>query len=160
MYFVTDKQFAYVNQAAAQIFGFSPEDISWNISPLDMIHPEDRAMVERESLAFGNQSSETTTYRTRGVCNDENVIYCAINERRVTWKGRPSTLGIVIDVSEREIAQENLRKRERILEAVSEVAQHFLKGSNWEEDVNEVLGILGHRGTDETRLYFQEPHTS
>jgi diguanylate cyclase (GGDEF)-like protein/PAS domain S-box-containing protein len=143
MYFVTDKQFAYVNQAAAQIFGFSPEDIDWNISPLDMIHPEDRAMVERESLAFENQTSETTSYRTRGICNDENVIHCAINERRVTWKGRPSTLGIVIDVSEHEIAQVNLRKRERILEAVSEIAQHFLKGSSWEENINEVLEILG-----------------
>ena len=143
MYFVTDKQFAYVNQAAAQMFGFTPEDISWNISPLDMIHPDDRHMVEQVSLAFNNSSADTTSYTTRGLCNDEHVIYCTINERRVIWKGNPSTLGIVIDVSEREIAQENLRKRERILEAINIVSQRFLKGSNWEENIKEVLNILG-----------------
>jgi diguanylate cyclase (GGDEF)-like protein/PAS domain S-box-containing protein len=141
MYFVTDHQFVYVNQAAAQIFGFAPDDISWNISPLDLVHPDDRHMVEMQSLAYNN-TADSVTYMMRGICNDECIVHCSVNERRVTWKGKPSTLGIVIDVSERVSTQETLRKRERILEAINVIAQYFLKGSKWEESIQEVLNIL------------------
>ena len=143
VYIITDQQFTYVNHAAAEIFGFTPEDIAWNISPLDNVHPDDQSMVKEKSLAYNNSAAETASYTMRGLCNDEHMIYCAIEERRIMWKGRSATLGIVANVTERKTAQDNLQKRERILEAINVAARRFLKGSDWEDNVDEVLDRLG-----------------
>jgi len=48
-----------------------------------------------------------------------------------------------LEVSEREKAQKALHSREAILEAVSFAAEQFLKSTDWEQNIQEVLARLG-----------------
>ncbi len=45
MYLIQDNLFRYVNQAFAQIFGYTREEIVDRLGPMDFIVPEDRKWV-------------------------------------------------------------------------------------------------------------------
>ena len=46
VYVLQDNRLAYVNPTLAEIFGFTPEEMT-GIPPLDLIHPADRELSEK-----------------------------------------------------------------------------------------------------------------
>ncbi len=67
-------------------------------------------------------------------------------------------IGIFKDITERKRAEESLRRREAILQAVAYAAEHFLKAPSWEDDVDLVLARLG-QAAEVSRVYVFENHT-
>jgi PAS domain S-box-containing protein len=61
------------------------------------------------------------------------------------------------ELTERKRAEEALRRREAILEAVAYASQRFLRTESWEEEITAVLARLGH-ATDASRVYIFENH--
>jgi PAS domain S-box-containing protein len=75
-----------------------------------------------------------------------------LHDRRERLSGR---LMILRDVTERKQAQEELHRRDAILEAVSFAAERFLRAACWEESIEGVLERLG-RAAEVSRIYVFE----
>jgi len=68
------------------------------------------------------------------------------------------TAGYIKDITERKRIEEQLRRREAILEAVAFAAEKFLKTTGWESDIEAVLQRLG-EAAQVSRAYIFENHT-
>ncbi len=66
-------------------------------------------------------------------------------------------IGVAEDITKRKQAEEDLRRRDVILEAVSFAAERFLKATSWEETIQDVLERLG-QATTVSRVYIFENH--
>ncbi len=64
-------------------------------------------------------------------------------------------VGINRDITERKRAEEELRRRDTILEAVSAATDRLLKASDWQEEIRNVLGILGQAAQADRAVIFQ-----
>jgi PAS domain S-box-containing protein len=65
--------------------------------------------------------------------------------------------GVTFDITERKQAEESLRRREAVLEAVSLAAERFLKTDFWEANLIDILGQLG-QAMEVSRVYIFENH--
>lgn len=66
--------------------------------------------------------------------------------------------GLVMDITERKRAQEALRRRDAILEAVAFAAERFLSAPTWAEFIEDVLARLG-EAAQVSRVYVFQNHT-
>lgn len=64
-------------------------------------------------------------------------------------------VGIRLDITDRKRAEEELKRRDHLLQSVAFAAGTFLKTPDWENKVNEVLESLG-KATGVTRVYIFE----
>lgn len=86
------------------------------------------------------------------VKDDEKTKEQFINELvKAHWR----VAELETEKTERERAEEVLRRRDTILEAVSYAAERFLRASDWEQDIKKVLERLG-RAAKVSRVYIFE----
>jgi len=65
--------------------------------------------------------------------------------------------GVQQELTERKRAEDTLRQRDEILQAVANAAQVFLQSSNWRESITQTLDELGN-ATDASHVYIFENH--
>ena len=69
-----------------------------------------------------------------------------------------ASIGILQDITDRKLAEFNLRKHESLLEAVTFAAEQFLKMSSWHESIGAVLERLGMEFSASHAYLFQRRH--
>jgi PAS domain S-box-containing protein len=123
----------------------------------DPVHPDDVTKV-RESLAnCAAVAGEGPMYRCRLRYGDGS--WHTFEVIPVNLLDDPDVEGIVLnarDVTERERAEAELRRRDAVLEAVRIATQRFLMSqSSWRTSINEVMALLG-RAASVSRVYIFE----
>jgi two-component system, sensor histidine kinase and response regulator len=94
--------FRYVNQAFADIFRFaSPNDIIDRIPFWELVAPEDKALVEENIRRRTQGQIESMHYSFMGLRQDGTRVALEIYGRRLDYDGKPASIGMVIDISER-----------------------------------------------------------
>lgn len=119
LYVIQDGRFAYVNERLADIFGYSVEEIV-GMSVTEVVAPDDRERVRRNVDRRLRGEVDELRYRLSGVQKDGETIRVEVHGRGTTWGGRPAVLGVLIDVTEREIEEEEKRRSQR-LEALGQL---------------------------------------
>ncbi|MCJ7831826.1 MAG: PAS domain-containing protein, partial [Actinobacteria bacterium] len=144
----------YVSPQYKAMFGYTPEErLADPRLWMRLAHPDDLQMVidasnlaDRTGTPF---SMEYRMYRRDGRLiwvSDESVLQRDEEGNPQSW------LGIIIDITGRKAAEEELRRHDAILEAVGFAAAQFLHAESWEECVDDVLRHLGRSG-DASRAY-------
>lgn len=144
----------YISPQYERFFGYTPEEGMadpglW----LRMCHPDDvAAMVE--GLKQSERSGEPYELEHRVFGRDGRLLWVHDESVLIRDKdGEPQyRLGMIIDVTERKHAEEELRRHDAILEAVGFAAAQFLHSESWEECIGDVLERLGVAG-DVSRSY-------
>ncbi len=142
---------------AESVFGYQREEILGQSFAL-LVPPNDQAQVlERGKLLRQRKvgfRGEVVYRRKSGEAFPAQLhSYPLFNENDEVL----ASLGVIIDLSERKQAEEVLRSREAILEAVSFAATHFLEETNWQQNIQTVLAHLG-IATNVSRTYIFENH--
>ena len=115
---------------------------------------------EEEARWFVEKDAEVLS--SRGTNEVEESLTTASGDRRwiLTRKtagtgpdGRPILIGSFSDLTERRRAEEQLRRRDRILEAMNLAAGHLLGSRAWTECIDEILAALG-QATGVSRIQF------
>jgi PAS domain S-box-containing protein len=130
VYLIQDGRSVYINNASAQIYGATREQVMQLPSVLDVVAPEDRAMVAenlRQKLAG---ESVSVRYSFRVLRPDGTRRIVEVLGRRILYHGRPAVLGTALDITERHQAEETLRQREEFLRSLL----RSIDGVVWEAD--------------------------
>lgn len=152
---------ATVNEAYARMLEYDPAEFhETNTAWLARLHPDDH---DRTRNAYRNYTAGLTPeYRVefRQRTRTGNWKWILSIGKVLEWdaNGKPlRMLGTHTDITERVRAEETLRRREAILEAVTFAAGRFLRSTYWKEQIDEVLTRLG-EATGVSRVYIFERH--
>jgi diguanylate cyclase (GGDEF)-like protein/PAS domain S-box-containing protein len=162
-------RFTFVSEQARRILGYAPEewleDGFWEAH----LHPADRAVAIEHCLSWASQAANRC-FEYRMIARDGRVVWFKDLISVETQDGRPSSLhGIMVDISERKRAEDELRLSAKVFEnstqgiSITDAAGRILKvnrafssitGYSEEEVVGKTHAIL-HSGRQDPQFYRQ-----
>ena len=120
IFVVQDGWIKYANEKTSELTGYSREDALASAAIAAFVHPDDREMVAQyhASRLQGDETHYRYTYRN--VRKDGNVQWVEMNSSLIMWKGRPASLCLMADITERKRAEESMRANEELFRAMFE----------------------------------------
>jgi PAS domain S-box-containing protein len=115
IYLTTYDRFVYLNEAALLILGYPADELLGRRGPLDIVHPGDRAVMERNLQRRIAGDLDAVRYSVRVVRADGAIVHLDVHGRRVLSGGRPAVLGVAVDVTERRRNRKELQRQREIL---------------------------------------------
>jgi diguanylate cyclase (GGDEF)-like protein/PAS domain S-box-containing protein len=116
IYLIQDGHFRYVNREFARIFGYSkPTDIIDKIEANCLIAPEDRQRVAENIRRRTDGEVPEMRYAFIGLCRDGRQIHVDVYGRAMLFHGKPAVIGLLLDVTERKLAEAASNEKLRAL---------------------------------------------
>ena len=112
VYLIQDGLLRYVNQAAADLFGYTREELIDKESPLIVVHPRDRALVAENIRRRIAGEIKSLRYEFLGQRKDGSTLNVEVHGSVINYRGRPAIIGNLIDITERKKLLEEVQKRE------------------------------------------------
>lgn len=144
----------YISPQVRAMLGYEPEEFMeapgfW----VQILHPGDRDQVLAEwerTLDAGGPFAMAFRY----VAKDGRAVW--VHDSGGPVPDQPGLFqGVMFDITDRVEAEEGLRRRDAILEAVAFAAERFLASESWSEGIDDVLARLG-AAADVSRVYLFE----
>ena len=136
-FIVQDHLYRFVNRGFCEISGYTYDELVDKVTPLDIVHPEDRKITETNVERRLTGKADHIEYSVRGVRKDGRVIHVKIFGTSLLYKGRPAAAGTIIDVT-RETELEKQLLRTQKMEAIGTLAGGIAHDFN-----NVLIGIMG-----------------
>ncbi|MDD5413543.1 MAG: PAS domain S-box protein [Smithellaceae bacterium] len=112
---IQDGIIKFVNTRAIESFGYSVQEFL-SIPVFELVHPEDRNAVIERYLQKINGDTTPTHHTYRSIHKGGHIVWIDISSVLIDWEGRPATLNLITDITERKQAEEKLREsQERLL---------------------------------------------
>jgi len=112
IFVIQDGLIKFENKACLAITGY--DFGAWtSSSPIqDIIHPDDREMATEyhKRRVLGEKTPHR--YELRIVCKDGNVKWVEMNASMIMWSGKPAGLGMITDITDRKLAESDLKSSE------------------------------------------------
>ncbi len=110
IYIYQDDYLLYANNALCQMLGYSSADDLVNRVPIiALVKPQDRLSVLKRVSIIKSGNGEGLTYEIGLLRRDGKVVDAELHSRSIDYQGKQATIGVVIDVSERNRATNDLR---------------------------------------------------
>ncbi len=110
--FLYREKFLYVNPASEDIIGYSREELL-GMNFWEIIAPEDQEMVKERGLARLSGEEPPSTYEFKILRKDGERRWILFTGVQVEYEGKPTGLGVAIDITDRKRAEEELKENER-----------------------------------------------
>ena len=112
---IQDGIIKFVNTRAIESFDYSVQEFL-SIPVFELVHPEDRNAVIERYLQKINGDTTPTRHTYRSIHKGGHIVWIDIRSVLIDWEGRPATLNLITDITERKQAEEKLREsQERLL---------------------------------------------
>jgi PAS domain S-box-containing protein len=100
---VQDGLLRFVNPALVALLGYTEQELTSTPFP-SFVHPDDRAMVADRHEKRTQGEAVPARYEFRVRTKDGEARWVEANAVGIEWKGRPATLGLLSDITERKQA--------------------------------------------------------
>ncbi|MEE9377163.1 MAG: PAS domain S-box protein, partial [Candidatus Lokiarchaeia archaeon] len=120
-----DNIIRHVNQAAANMLGYTIEEIMTNRPGefIKFIHPEDRNLIiEQAKKKQLGREDVITGYQHRCLKKNGETIWVDDHSKTITFEGKLADLITVVDITERKKAEQKLKESEERLRAFMDSA--------------------------------------
>ncbi len=126
IYIIQDGIFKYRNQRAADVSGYTKDDIK-NWKPYEyakIVHPEDREYVLEQSRKKQNGENDIThRYKFRIITKSGEIVWIDNFSKTINYKGRSADLVMTEDITEKIVAEQKLKESEEKYKYLFESAQ-------------------------------------
>lgn len=112
----------YVNPKGCEITGYS-RTVLENLSLMDLIHPDDRRMIDELGQRRRNGENVPSRYDIRVIRSDGDVRWLTLGIQRLEWDGMPATLCFFSDITDNKRLQKKLEDSLMEREAILQTAQ-------------------------------------
>jgi PAS domain S-box-containing protein/putative nucleotidyltransferase with HDIG domain len=117
-YITQNGRFVYVNPRLKSILGYGTDDDLLGSDALDVVAPKDRKRVGQLQKAL-IEGSLTTAHATFTVLRkDGSTTEVGVGASRATYLERPVTIAMVQDISDKQVAEDQIRRYAQQLEQV------------------------------------------
>lgn len=128
IYLFQDNVFQYVNPAFERIFGYDRgEIVARKLGPMELTHPDDRERVRDNIRKRETGEVEGIRYDFRALKKDGTVICVEVHGSRLDYRGKPAIIGTLVDITERQRAEERIRHLNRVYAVLSEINQAIVR---------------------------------
>ena len=113
----------YANDAITTMLGYTPEEIT-TMSYEMIVHPDDRLRIKER--IEGNIKGDLILQRSQArLIKKDNTVVCVIgNPSRIYHQGQPAHMVIIIDITEKILAETKLMASNRELELYTSLLRH------------------------------------
>ncbi|HEU0299035.1 MAG TPA: GAF domain-containing sensor histidine kinase [Longimicrobium sp.] len=101
IYLIQDGVFRYVNPRFLQVFGLPADWLDRPHDLLELVDPQDRALVRENVRRRLEGEVDSVRYSFRGRRSDGSLIHLEVHGSRTVLDGRPAVIGVGIDATER-----------------------------------------------------------
>ena len=116
---IQDGALRFANPKLAELTGYAVSELV-SKSYLELVYPDDRPMLLDYYVRRQTGAEVPPVYQFRFVDRAGNARWAEIHAVLVDWEGRPATLGLISDITDRRQAEEDLQRQERFFRAVTE----------------------------------------
>ncbi|MFC1999644.1 PAS domain S-box protein [Chloroflexota bacterium] len=131
-----DEVYKFINRSVEEMTGYTRQELE-DRPLLDLVVPESRGAVAKRYYSRLAGEPLSAEYEVRLLCKDGTVKEIESRSRTIDYQGRPATLAIVRDITERKYMEEE-RQRAAKLESIGTLAGGIAHDFN-----NLLAGILG-----------------
>lgn len=153
IYIIQMGVFKYVNPKLAEIFGYTADEIIDKKSTNELVHEDDRSIVNTNVTARLSGNVDSISYSFKGIKKDGSIVYIAVYGSATKIGGIPAVIGTLLDISEQKKAEEALKESEikyrTIIESANDTIIIVDIKSRKIIDVNKKAEILTGRTRDE-----------
>jgi len=110
IYIIQDEKFAYVNPRLAEIFGYGFAAELIGRDPLSTVAEKDRGIVADNIRRRIEGEVASVSYQFTGLRKDGSMIDVGVHGARATHGGRPAVIGLMQDISEKKLAEEQIQR--------------------------------------------------
>ena len=122
VYVIQDHVIRYANRRFAEMFGYTPNDISNQPALEQFVAPHDRERVLANVARRIRGEASTAHYTFRGKHRDGRTLEMEVFGNRTQLEGRPAIIGLMLDITARKAAEqttvEQLHFIGQLLEAI------------------------------------------
>ena len=108
VYIVQDSRFIYANPRAAEITGYSPEELLAMPSVLGIVMPQDHALVTEQYRRRMAGEISVAHYVFHGRHKSGSLVYIEVFGVVTEFNGKPAVLGTALDITEQKRVEEAL----------------------------------------------------
>ncbi len=137
-YLIQDDLFRFVNQRFCEIFGFTHDEIVDKLGPLDLAHPDDRALIKENLLKRLTGEKDRIEYEFRGFRKDRKPITVKVFGGCLTYRGKIAAVGTLMDTTRENMLESQLRQSQK-MEAIG-----ILTGGIAHDFNNILTAIIGY----------------
>ncbi|MBC7399437.1 MAG: PAS domain S-box protein [Mucilaginibacter sp.] len=113
IYIVQKGKFVYVNPRFAEVFGYEPMELIGTLPVTQIIHPDYRNLANENVRARMDDEKTSVHYEAMGIKKDGTSNWVEFYGSRVDMDDEPTIIGSMIDITERRLAEDELRLSEQ-----------------------------------------------
>lgn len=138
VYILQDEKLVYINPRFAEIYGYDPAELDENFDVLILTAKEDEDKAKSYMAAFSDKSLSSLNYDFTAVKKDGTQIFVEVYGSLTNYNGKSAIIGTLIDITEKKMANEQLRKSEEALKFSNERFELISKATDdavWDLDI-------------------------
>ncbi|MFX1502332.1 MAG: PAS domain S-box protein, partial [Promethearchaeota archaeon] len=123
IFILQDNTIKYLNERAGEIIGYSVEEIkSWGPGEsLKIVHPDDREFIREQALKKQSGNINVSEqYQYRIITKQGKIRWLEVFSRTISYKGRTADLAMIIDITEKVKAEQELKESEEKFRNIAE----------------------------------------
>ena len=113
IYIVQKGKFTYVNPRFAEVFGYEPGELIGKPSVKAIIHPDYQAISNENVRLRVDGEADGVHYEAMGKRKDGSANWIEFYGNRAVFDDEPTIIGSMIDITERKLAENELRLSEQ-----------------------------------------------
>jgi len=106
-----DERIVYANPRFSEVLRVPQEEVIGKLF-MDFVWPQDRELVRTRYQMRISGETDIEKYDFRFLDREGKDLWASISAVRILWNGKPATLSMIADISERKRAEEALRESE------------------------------------------------
>ncbi len=124
VYIIQDDKLKYANKHFCDIFEYSTEEMTNRVTPNDLVYEKDKDLVRNNIQKRITGEKQSLEYEFRGLTKSGKIINLRVLGNRLTYKGKPAIMGMLIDTTKLKETENKLKESEHLFRLLLELAPY------------------------------------